>query len=188
MIVRVLGTALLIALAVAGLLRLSSEQIGTTPRSQATPAMPNPGYSARDATLIETGADGRPMYTVHAATVRQVPESQVVNLTLVQLLFRDPKGQLWHGSSDRGLILDEAARVDMIGNVKLWGLLPGTDEDAHISTDALHVNTQTEVITTQDPVMLDWSRQHLRARGMIVRLKSSQVALESDVYGVFLPQ
>jgi LPS export ABC transporter protein LptC len=187
MIYRVLATATLIALAVAGLLLLSSEQSSLAPPAPGTVQLPDPGYSARNATLIETGPDGQPMYTVVAQVVHQQPDSQQVTLDGVQLRFRDPKAQIWNGSSDRGLIVNDAAQVEMLGNVKLWGLLPGSDQLAHVSTDWLRVNTQTEVVSTQAPVAFDWNRQHLQGRGMTLHLKSSQLRLQSDVHGQFLP-
>jgi lipopolysaccharide export system protein LptC len=36
-------------------------------------------------------------------------------------------------------------------------------------------------------VTLDWNNQHVRARGMTVRLKDSQVDLEADVHGTVQP-
>jgi LPS export ABC transporter protein LptC len=187
MIYRVLATATLIALAVAGLLLLSSERSTLAPPSPGTVQLPDPGYSARGATLIETGPDGRPMYTVMARIIHQQPDSQQVTLEGVQLQFRDPRQQVWNGSSDRGLIVDDAARVEMLGDVKLWGLLPGSDQVAHISTDWLQVNTRSEVVSTQAAVAFNWNRQHLQGRGMSLHLKSSHLRLQSDVHGQFLP-
>jgi LPS export ABC transporter protein LptC len=187
MIYRVLATATLIALAVAGLLLLSSEQSSLAPPAPGAVQLPDPGYSAQNATLVETGPDGQPMYTVMANVIHQQPDSQQVTLDGVRLQFRDPKAQVWHGSSDRGLIVNDAARVEMLGDVNLWGVLPGSDQAAHITTDWLQVNTQSQVVSTQAPVALDWNGQHVRARGMTVRLKSSQIRLQSDVHGRFQP-
>ena len=187
MIYRVLATATLIALAVAGLLLLSSEQSSLAPPAPSTVQLPDPGYSAQNATLVETGPDGQPMYTVMANVIHQQPDSQQVTLDGVQLQFRDPKAQVWHGRSDRGLIVNDAARVEMLGDVNLWGLLPGSDQVAHITTDWLQVNTQSQVVSTQAPVDFDWSHQHVRARGMTVHLKTSRVQLDADVHGTLLP-
>jgi LPS export ABC transporter protein LptC len=178
--------ALVIALLVAVWLLLNNEQNGpAVPRADNRAA--NPGYSAQNAVLIETAADGHPMYTLHASSIRQEPDSAITTLEQVQMQFRDPQGNIWNGRADEGRVVDQASQVELTGNVILSGLLPGTGKPAQISTDRLNVDTHTEVATTADPVVLDWNGQIVHARGMIARLRQQRVLLESDVHGRYVP-
>ncbi len=188
MIYRIVGTALLIALAVAGLILLSSEQGTLAPAPARREQAPDPGYSARGASLIETGPDGRPLYALQAAAIREQPNGERATLDEVALTFHDPNGQVWTGTSDHALIEgNDAARIEMLGNVRITGLLPGTQVPAHIATDQLQVDTHAQVVSSPARVTLDWGSQHLASRGITAHLRSSRVRLESDVHGTLQP-
>ncbi len=187
MILRVLAGAVLIALLVAGWLLLNNEEMGpAAPLAGARPP-PNPGYSAHNASLIETGPDGRPMYTIHAAEIEQQPDSQVTELDDVTMQFRDEGGHVWNGRADRGFVLDNASQIDLSGAVRLWGVLPSTQQPIQVSSDRFAVDTRTEIVTTKDPVVLEWSGQVLHAHGLIAHLREQRVRLESDVHGTYNP-
>ena len=40
----------------------------------------DPGYAAHDAKLVQTGTDGRPLYTVNADVIRQQPNDDTIQL------------------------------------------------------------------------------------------------------------
>jgi LPS export ABC transporter protein LptC len=183
MILRALAAAAVIALLAIAWLALHGEASGPAAPETARVSAQSPGYSASDAILTETGADGVPMYTLHAAKIREQPTSRVALLDRVEMQFRDSAGQLWHGRADEARVTDQASQVDLSGNVTLSGLLPGTTEPARISTDRLRVDTHSEVVTTQDPVSLDWAGGQLTARGLIARLRDERIRLEAQVHG-----
>ena len=187
MIYRMLATVGLVALAIAGLLILSSEQSNVTPSALGRTPLTDPGYSARDATLIQTGPDGRPMYTVQSREIRQQPGSDTATLDDVVLQFRDPQGEIWTGSSDHGLIVDEGARVSLLGDVRISGKLAGRDPPARIFTDWLQVDTAAQIVSTDAPVKLLWGNQQLQARGLVARIKDQHLHLKSDVHGIYRP-
>jgi LPS export ABC transporter protein LptC len=187
MILRVLAAALGIAVIVIGWLVLDREQSASMLPTQNAPAPERPGYSAQDATLIQTGEDGRDLYTVRAGTVTQQPGSPEIALQDVQMAFRDENGHLWNGRANEGRILDDAARIDLAGAVTLTGLLPGSDKPAEITTEKLSMNRRNDLVTTQSPIALDWSGQTVHARGLTARLKDQRLKLESDVHGRYSP-
>lgn len=187
MILRALAVAAVIGLLAVGWLALRSQRRGPVTASAAVRSTESAGYSARDATLIETGPDGHPMYTLRAAEIRQQPASQVAVLDQVQMEFRDAAGHLWHGRADQGRVLDGGSQVDLSGSVKITGQLPGSSEPAEISSERLNVDTRSEVVRTRDPVQLDWGRQQLRARGLLAQLREQRVKLEADVHGTYRP-
>ena len=186
MILRALLGAIVIGLLAAGWLLLNRQQNGPAV-PPAGPAQPNPGYSARQAVLIETAPDGRPMYTLHAARIRQEPASEITLLDRVQMQFRDVHGDIWNGRADAGRVIDQGSEVELTGNVVISGLAPGSPQPIEISSERFDVDTRTEIVTTAEPVVLDWNGQLLRARGLVARLKEQQLTLKSDVHGRYVP-
>ena len=183
MILRALAAAAVIALLAIAWLALHGEVSGPAAPETARVSAQNPGYSASDAVLTETGPDGRPTYTLHAAQIREHPASRVALLDRVEMQFRDTAGQLWHGRADQARVTDQASQVDLSGNVTLSGMLPGTGEPVRISTDRLSVDTHAEVVATSDPVTIDVAGGQLTARGIVARLREQRIRLESQVHG-----
>ncbi len=178
--------AIVIGLLLAGWVVLNREQNGPA-APPAGPAASSPGYSARNAVLVETASDGHPMYTLHAERIHQEPDSAITTLEQVQMQFRDHQGNLWNGRADQGRVVDQASEVELTGHVVISGLAPGTQQPIKISSHQFDVDTHTEVVTTDEPVVLDWNGQLLLARGLIARLKEERVTLESDVHGRYVP-
>jgi len=185
MILRVLAGAAIIALLIVGWLTINDAQ-NAPPSMPVARRVPNPGYAAQDAELIETGPNGRPMYALHASEIRQQPASDFVTLEKVTLQFRDPRGGVWNGRADQGVVSNGASKVDLTGAVTLSGRLPD-EAPVSISSNALAVDTRTEIVTTKDPVVFELNGQQLTARGMVADLKDERVELESDVHGLYRP-
>ena len=179
--------AVVVGLLLAGWIMLNREQNGPAV-PPAGPAQPSPGYSAREAELIETGPDGHPLYTLHAARILQEPASEVTALEQVQMQFHDRQGNVWNGRADQGRIVDQAAQIELNGNVVISGRAPGTEQPLSISSEQFAIDTHTEIVTTDDPVVLDWNGELLHARGLIARLKEQRVTLKSDVHGIYVPK
>lgn len=201
MILRALAAAAVIALLAIAWLALNGETSGPSVPATATVSAESPGYSARDAVLIETGADGLPMYTLRAAQMREQPASRVALLDQVAMQFRDTDGQLWNGRADRARVVDQssrnetpggaaegvdrAAQVELAGHVALSGLLPGNPAPIRISTDRLNVDTHSEIVRTADEVTIDWGAGQLQARGLTAWLREQRIQLGSHVRGQY---
>jgi len=187
MIYRILGVLVILAIIVIGGVLLGRDPLELT---RATPPAPPPasaGYSARDATLIETGADGAPLYTVHAVTIEQPAAAEYVNLDDVTIDFRDSRGQIWNARADHGRIESDATQFELQGGVKISGHLPGSPDLAQLTTEVLSLDTRTEIARTDAPVQIDWGGRQVTAHGMVARLKDQHVRLKSDVHGSFSP-
>jgi lipopolysaccharide export system protein LptC len=188
MIYRLLAVLAALALIV-GVVLLSSGP----PRENATPAhaggvLPQePGYSALNTRLVQTGADGHPLYTLDAARILQQPDQERVQLEQVQLGFRDASGDLWSAHAERGELGQDSGIVQLEGSVHVEGTLPGTEEQAQIVTERLGVDTHAQVLATRDPVELTMSGRTLDAQGLVASLKERRVQLESAVHGSFRP-
>jgi len=183
MILRAFAAAAVIALLAIAWLALNGESTGPAVPATATVAAQSPGYSARDAVLIETGADGLPMYTLHAAQIREQPATRVALLDQVEMQFRDADGRLWNGRANSARVMDQAVRVDLSGNVAFSGVVPGNADLVRISTDRLSVDTRSEIVRTADEVTIDWAGGQLQSRGIVARLREQRIRLESHVHG-----
>ena len=181
--------AALVALLVliVGLVLLTAPSRESVAHSSAGQPLHDPGYSAIQAQLVQTGADGRPLYTLDAAQIQQQPNRGVVELQQVRLGFRDETGNQWTARAARGELTQGSSVVQLDGDVHVDGILPGTAEPAQIISEHLAFDTNAQVVTTQAPVTILMSRRELAARGLVADLKERRVHLESAVHGAFLP-
>ena len=180
--------ALLAALAlVVGLVLLSGPQRGVVTTGVAGAATADPGYAALGAHLVQTGTDGQPLYSLDAARINQQADDDTVQLTQVHMGFRAASGQEWTARAERGELGQDSGVVQLDGDVHLAGLLPGTQDQAEITTDHVSFDTHAQVVTTPDPVTLTMSGRELHAKGLVARLKEGRVQLESAVHGSYLP-
>jgi LPS export ABC transporter protein LptC len=184
MIYRLFAVLTIVAVIVASL--LLARQQGAAPATAAVQeSAGGEGYSARGAKLVQTGANGQPLYTLDAAVIRQLPHGRQVQLTQVQLSFRDSDGNLWTATSDRGELDSSMQQVELAGDVHVSGLPPGEHGPAQITTQALSVDIRENIVSTRDPVTLLWSGRQLSAVGLTANLKDHRVDLESAVHGTF---
>jgi len=172
---------------IAGLLLFSAPQHESVAPSSAGAVARDPGYAAVNARLVQTGPDGQPLYSLDAARINQQPDDDTVQMTQVQLGFRAATGEQWTARGDRGQLGQDTGVVQLDGNVHVAGLLPGTQDQAEISTEHLSFDTRAQVVTTPDPVTLTVSGRELHAQGLRARLKEGRVQLESAVHGSYLP-
>ena len=162
--------------------------------------VPDPGYAARDAVIIETGYDGRERYRLNAQVIRQQVETGNIDLEHLEMNYHPgAQGELpgeqpapadtavWHLKSDRGEVRAGGDDVQLSGNVEVTGPAPGSDLPLTLITQSLRVNTPTEFISTDAPVQLRSSGNVLNAVGMEADLKAGKVSLKSKVHGSSTP-
>jgi len=181
---RVIVLLALLALTVGMVLLSAPQHENTTPSSAGAPAH-DPGYSAQQARLVQTGTDGRPIYTLDAVQIQQQPNDGIVELQQVKLGFRDTSGNEWTARAVHGQLVQGSGVVRLSGDVHVNGLFPGTEQPAEMTTEHLAFDTRTEVVATRDPVTLAMSGRTLNAQGMVASLKEGHVQLESAVHGTF---
>ena len=185
MIYRLAALLALLALIV-GLVLLTAPQPESVARASTDQPLHDPGYSAMQARLVQTGADGQPLYTLDAAQIQQQPNRGLVELTQVRLGFRDESGNQWTARAARGEVAQGSGVVQLDGDVHVDGILPGTQEPTEITSEHLAFDTNAQVVTTQAPVTIVMSGRELAARGLVASLKDRHVHLESAVHGAFL--
>lgn len=147
----------------------------------------NPGYSARDAVIVETGDDGRPRYRLQAETITQAPDDLSISLDNLVMQYSGEDGTTWHATARSGVVPESRNRIDLEGSVRLHGTLGGTTLPAEVATERLSFDTEAEVADTSAPVTITWSGQRLAARGLRADLKAQTLELESSVHGRYAP-
>jgi LPS export ABC transporter protein LptC len=147
----------------------------------------DPGYAARDAKLVQTGPDGRPLYTVDANVIRQQPNDNTVELEAARLGFYDSNGSLWTAHGEHGEVGQDTGVVELSGDVHVNGTPQGALQPAEIVTNRLAFDTNTKIASTREPVTLTWSGQEIKGKGMRAALNDGRVQLESAVRGIAVP-
>jgi LPS export ABC transporter protein LptC len=147
----------------------------------------DPGYAARGARLVQTGQDGRPLYTVDADVIRQQPNDNTIQLEKATLGFFDANGSLWTARGHEGQVGQDSREVELSGDVHVNGTPQGTLQPAEIATEHLQFDTSSKIATTKDPVTWTWSGQEIQGKGMRASLNDGRVQLESAVHGTAVP-
>ncbi len=168
-----------------GIFALSNGPNLSSPQATTGPPAEAPGYAARDAQVVETGEDGRPLYTLNAEQVRQHPDDNRIQLDAPRLVYIASDGTPWHAQARSGQIRDDGVLVELFGDVHLNGQPAGTTSAAVVDTSILSFDTHAEVASTHAPVTSDWNGQKLSGVGLTVNLNDGSLKLESRVHGRF---
>jgi LPS export ABC transporter protein LptC len=182
---RLLAIIAFILLLVGVVVLSGGEREGAAPVTVEAPS--DPGYSAKQARLVQTGPDGLPVYTLDAQEVQQQPAHSTVDMQQVVLGFKDSAGDQWTARANHGELAQNSGIVNLDGAVHVTGIVPGTGEPADITTERLAFDTNTQIVATRDPVTLIMSGRKLDADGMVADLKERHVKLESAVHGIYRP-
>ncbi len=153
----------------------------------AATAAEDPGYSATDAEVVETGPDGRPRYRLHADAIRQDPDTLAVRLERPRMQVDDPAAGPWRVVADTGTIPQGAQRVDLAGNVRVTGTVGDPATPIEIRAPELRYELAAARVTAPRETSILLSGQWLSARGMDADLKARRLRLESSVHGRFTP-
>jgi LPS export ABC transporter protein LptC len=183
-IYRLVALLALVALVV-GVVVLSGQQREASAPPGVSAPLQDPGYSAVQARLVQTGADGLPVYTLDAAQIQQQPDAGLVELQQVLLGFRDPSGNQWTARAHRGELAQGSSIVRLFGDVHVSGIVPGTDQSAEFISEHIQYDTNAQIVSTHDPVTVIMSGRELNATGMVASLKDRQLQLESAVHGIY---
>jgi len=183
---RALLVLVLLALIVVIGLSFVGGDSGQTQREAATP-QDQPGYFLTGATITDTDADGVPHVRIDAARIEQIPADNGIRLIDLKLTYAAAPDQDWLVTADRGLVPAASETVQLIGNVRIHGMLESAQPEVVIQTQTLAVDTQASTARTDDDVTIQFGSRSLEARGLDADLKQRHVRLESRVHGLFPP-
>lgn len=148
-----------------------------------------PGYYLKEATLSETGKDGRLRLRVTAARADQQPLDGSVRLTDIRVQYHQQTGvqagQIWFLDAAEGLLPEDRVLVQLQGNVHMTARSVTRPLAAVIQTEKLVLDTRRDIATTREPVAIDIGGHSVYARGMRAELMKDRLQLESNVHGLF---
>ena len=173
---------IVIAIALAGYLLVSNHKNDSLSELQPPPQS---GYYLNQATLIETGADGRTRIKLQADRVLQDIENNITNLEQVAVNFRSEDDTPWLLTADHGQLPAQSTTVQFEGNV----LIRSEDHTLQrplISASALNIDTERSIASTVGPVNFVMDQQRVSGVGLEYDIKRQKLRLRSQVYGKFL--
>jgi LPS export ABC transporter protein LptC len=144
------------------------------------------GYSARDAQIIETGADGRARFTLQAALIEQQPATRLIVLTDIDMRLQSADAQ-WHLQADRGQMPVAGQRILLDGDVRLDGQPAGTLAPVSIRTQQLHCDLASSRAVAPGEVSIVLQNHRLEGVGLEADLKTYQTRIRAHVHGRFTP-
>ena len=143
------------------------------------------GYYAKDATLTETGQDGKPRVVVRAVSIEEQLPDRSIRLADVRLDYSTPQSGLWHVTAARGHMAPDHSAMLLSGNVRVTG--SEARGAAVITTDELAYDTRSNLVQTAKPVVVRFGQHELKGRGLRANLDTGTLQLESNVNGRFTP-
>jgi lipopolysaccharide export system protein LptC len=174
-------TTTVISAALAGYI-LVSRQTGDDLIDVRAPTQP--GYYLKQATVIESGTDGKPRMKLQAAEIRQQLSDDSISMQQVVVNYRSEDNTPWLLSADQGQLPAHSKTVRFSGNVYI------RPEDnqlqrAEIHTDSLSIDTEKNLASTFGTVTFVMDQQQLTGVGLKYDLKRQTLQLHSQVHGTF---
>lgn len=145
----------------------------------------DPGYSATDAEIIQTGADGQTRYRLQAARIEQNPVSLETRIEDLRIETRTGNANVWRVSAPRGVLSRDSRQIKLEGGVALAGSTADAAGPLQMRTETLQYDLESARVRTNGEVRLTMQGQELSATGLDANLRTRQVQLRSDVQGRF---
>ena len=190
-------TYLLGAVFVIAIAALVAWQAGTGPSTTQAATDPETtdsayDYDARDVTVRQMGPDGALQYEVVAKQVTQQPRNGRITASEL-VMHHDPAGSTpggprrWTLTADRADLPEAGDVISLQGKVRAQGRMKDTQPPLSMVTEQLDYNLVTQDLSSTQVVDLTWAGGRARGRGLRANIKSSDVALESEVHGNLVP-
>ena len=183
--------ALLILVLLALIIVIGLSFVGGEPadaRREVVAPADQPGYFLTGAIITDTSKDGSARVRIRAERIEQKPRDNSVELTSLNLVYRNADERAGVVTADRGRVPEASKTVHLQGNVRIHGVLSDTPgPEALIDTDSLDFDTDTSIARTEDDVRVAMGMNALTAHGLTADLKQGRVRLESRVHGKFNP-
>ena len=140
------------------------------------------GFAAVDAELIETGADGAPLYRLRAQRIAQQHPDAAVELESPQLSYDDRAHGLWTLRATRVTLSADRHSVTFDGEVQARRTVPRS-QPLVLRTATLQVELQSRLADTSAPVDIEWGRAQLHAGGLHADMVSGLFVLKGTGHG-----
>lgn len=131
----------------------------------------------RELDVIRHGEDGKPEMRLEAAYAESFEDETWIHLRDLRAHGMDKAG--WLLIAGRGRMSEDGVLLEVRDNVQL--LRMENDSEMQLRTDALDVNTETEIATTAAAVTITHGSGEISGRGLWVSLADDRLRIESEV-------
>jgi len=142
----------------------------------------DPDYIVSNFMTTKTDIQGNIQYVLNAAEMKHFPDDDTTHLVqphLEQYTAGKPSTQI---ESQEGLVSSDGENVQFIGNVRVVRQASADRGELVVRTQFLNVNPNTEIATTDRPVVItEAPKTEVHAIGMIYDKKKRTVHLLSKV-------
>ena len=146
-----------------------------------------PGYYLKVATITIGGANGTPLYQLHAQRITQNPPNTRILLSDVKFDYLEEKESPWELSAAQGEISDDQQIVKLFGEVRLVNQNQQSSMPTTVMTSRLDILPESYVATTDEEVIITHGRYEITAKGLAADLNQGVLQLRSNVHGYFKP-
>lgn len=144
-----------------------------------------PGYYMLDADMVALGEDGRPVYHLLAAELRQEGEELPTSLTEIRIEYDPRTGIEWILTAPRGQVTADLSTVRLEGGVVIAS--SGDGPATRMLSEDLTVLLDTHEASTEGPVRITQNGSEVEGVGLLANLMDQTVRLQSRVHGQYLP-
>jgi LPS export ABC transporter protein LptC len=140
------------------------------------------GYYLDTATLTEMGPEGRPQVVIKARLIEQLRADDSIAMHDLAIDYATTGAGPWTMTAKRGRMPADRNSVLLSGDVILRGR-----DGAVVRTDLLTYDTVADLVSTAEPVTIEFGAHRLDARGLRADLNAGKLQLESAIHGEFKP-
>lgn len=140
------------------------------------------GYYLDTATLTEMGPEGRPKVVIKARLIEQLRVDDSIAMHDLAIDYATDGAGPWTMTARHGRMPADRNSVLLSGDVILRGR-----DGAVVRTDLLNYDTVADLVSTAEPVTIEFGAHRLDARGLRADLNAGNLQLESAIHGVFKP-
>ncbi len=145
------------------------------------------GYYLKQATVIETGADGNTRLKLQAANITQNLKNDSINLQQVVVNYQSEDMTPWLLTADRGELPANSKQLHFYGNVFIKSQ-DASLQRPEIRTSELLIDTEKYLASTNAQVVFMMDEHQLSSIGLKYDLKRQRLQLNSQVHGLFQNQ
>jgi|TARA_B110000196_G_scaffold319017_1_gene335820 lipopolysaccharide export system protein LptC len=145
------------------------------------------GYYLRDAKILGTDEDGKPLYWIRAASAEEQPNGKHLILKNVTAQYDFSDNIPWVLKASHGEVSTSASYLDLSGDVQLATETQQGVNPTIIQTIELRLEPENFIAETTAPVSILIGSHRLEAVGFRADLRANQLTLKSNVHGQFRP-
>jgi lipopolysaccharide export system protein LptC len=153
---------------------------------QPAPITHQPDYYFTDATVTTLNDQGKPAAIMTAPRILHHPDDDSIEVFAPRIEYFIADGPPWHLQADHAVTHSRGKLVDLDGHVEMQHAGNNGGPPLIIHTDKMHVDLNTDIATSADPVEILQGQSRMNGVGMQVYLKDDRLQLLSQTRGLYV--